>query len=979
MNIEDIKIEKMEKILRIVCLPDKEERINSVKEQLKKLELSTLSDIDILKLTLNNNQNNIIHYLCENNYVELTRFIFEKGKLGLFDDLKLAKQKQLLINSVNSHGDTGLHICTYRAKKFDMTEMVEVLLANGADPNVQNYNKETVTHKCSMNLTWNIFNLIKSSAKLGIRDIMNRRPYNVIGSTNFDASKNLELKKSFEDALKGTKEMLDEDDKLFGETELKRYLATGSIQLKQNKFPKDINYVHNNDKSKFFSQMKDGFGYSLHAFEVIVDDDKVNINSYLHLTIELKTKDEGTFVSPIMRASKDNGLYYFDKFIFHKPGKCTITVSLANSDKYKNIKSYIYQFDILNVDDDGNRYESPVKKTIKNIAKVESAEKSRIVNSSSSDEDEDVDDDTDESIDENQLEQKLREFEEKWANEESNSIIERECLVAGSDKLWEKVFKILNSDSINIKDLRKTLEILYENNGNKKITRMPLSEKNRFMNPLHMAIWWDSYYAVDLLLKYTNDVNGLTGEWALNREGVSALSIAAEYGRSSTIELLLTYPFRSVTPEVYNEIKSKYLKKSNINLDQYFHLIGDDDDDDDDDDDENSNSEFLEFNFPKDMDNFWSCDYIIMRNIFSKHEAIDPFPLLNIKDSMGETAIFYAIKGAPSHDKKFKCLRILMELSFLRIVNDNEQTLLHKIAEKIAKVYVSIEDLKIVIQSLVEYGVSKHKVDSQGFKAYEYQSDVIDFISEALCTAKEPKKTIKFSVKVEEEEEEEKGGKEKGEEKSGVQQTKKQQKNNLANFNKKRKLESTKNSSSPVVKIQKSSTSSSQPLLQSSSSSSSKKNDVSKVSNKYIGPVDYRCKIYEIVKQKVDTFFTDIINDTKDYSVVKDSIYDVLMTVNALVTFNEKDNRGILGSPQTLITNLKSIHVDNDTNISEIDEFCQLVAKLEEFDYKKSKTNTLSYETKVLISDDLKKLSRFISHFLCLNIYKSEFVLVSNG
>jgi hypothetical protein len=128
---------------------------------------------------------------------------------------------------------------------------------------------------------------------------------------------------------------------------------------------------------------------------------------------------------------------------------------------------------------------------------------------------------------------------------------------------------------------------------------------------------------------------------------------------------------------------------------------------------------------------------------------------------MGETAIFYAIKGAPSHDKKFKCLRILMELSFLRIVNDNEQTLLHKIAEKIAKVYVSIEDIKIVIQALVEYGVSKHKVDSQGFKAYEYQSDVIDFISEALCTAKEPKKTIKFSVKVEEEEEEEeeeKGG-----------------------------------------------------------------------------------------------------------------------------------------------------------------------------------------------------------------------------
>ena len=492
---------------------------------------------------------------------------------------------------------------------------------------------------------------------------------------------------------------------------------------------------------------------------------------------------------------------------------------------------------------------------------------------------------------------------------------------------------------------------------------MPLfgeKSKSQFLNALHTAIWWGNHEVVELLLKYTNDVNGLTGEWISGHSrvvGVTALSIAAEYGHTSTIELLLTYPFKFVRPETYLDIKLKHQKKMNndFNLDQYFSFkVNDDDDDDDDgdDDDDDSNNEFMEFNFPKDREKFWSNDYIVLRNMFSKHEDIDPFPLLNIKDSMGETAIFYAVKGSATHDKKFKVLRILMELSFIRIVNKNDQTLLHKIAEKIVKAYVSIEDLKHVIQTLVAYGVSKHKVDNQGFKAYEYQSDVVDFIREASCPENELKKTIKFSFDVEEN-----------------------------GSNKKRKLE-TSTVSSSAEKIQKSSSTQKASKSSSSSSSSSStavaatKKNVSKA--KYLGPFEYRCDIYEIVKQKVDSFYSNTINATKDYKVLKDAIYDFLETLNALVTFNDNNSKGVLASPQTLIANLKAIEIEDDDK-KELDEMCLLIAKLDAFDYEKRKNNSVNYDTKKVISSDVIKLSNFVSHFLCLKIYKDEFLFVSLG
>ena len=63
----------------------------------------------------------------------------------------------------------------------------------------------------------------------------------------------------------------------------------------------------------------------------------------------------------------------------------------------------------------------------------------------------------------------------------------------------------------------------------------------------------------------------------------------------------------------------------------------------------------------------------------------------------------------------------------------------------------------------------------------------------------------------------------------------------------------------------------------------------------------------------------------------------------------------------------------------ELDEMCLLIAKLDAFDYEKRKNNSVNYDTKKVISSDVIKLSNFVSHFLCLKIYKDEFLFVSLG
>jgi len=128
--------------------------------------------------------------------------------------------------------------------------------------------------------------------------------------------------------------------------------------------------------------------------------------------------------------------------------------------------------------------------------------------------------------------------------------------------------------------------------------------------------------------------------------------------------------------------------------------------------------EFMNYsdrNFDKVIEEFWSKDYIKLRSIFSLYDAISPFPFLNVKDDSGLTAINYA--ACTNQDPTFKCLRALMEISFVRLRDNIGRTLFHEICNNIR-----CQDEKLlekILQKLIDYGVSKYAKDNDGNVAYE--------------------------------------------------------------------------------------------------------------------------------------------------------------------------------------------------------------------------------------------------------------------
>ena len=125
--------------------------------------------------------------------------------------------------------------------------------------------------------------------------------------------------------------------------------------------------------------------------------------------------------------------------------------------------------------------------------------------------------------------------------------------------------------------------------------------------------------------------------------------------------------------------------------------------------------------FDEMINEFWSNDYKMLRSIFSCNDDINPFPLLNVKDDNGLTAMNYAIRT--NGDSNFKCLRALMEISFVRLVDIYDRTLFHEICNNIGSENEIL--VEKILQKLIDYGVSKYAKDNKyGEVAYEGPSDI---------------------------------------------------------------------------------------------------------------------------------------------------------------------------------------------------------------------------------------------------------------
>lgn len=81
----------------------------------------------LLISSLDENKNNLLHYISANGHLEIFKHIIEK-----YDISKL-------VNSVNSSGNTPLHWAVLN-QKF---EMIKLLIQSGADIEYQNSNGET--------------------------------------------------------------------------------------------------------------------------------------------------------------------------------------------------------------------------------------------------------------------------------------------------------------------------------------------------------------------------------------------------------------------------------------------------------------------------------------------------------------------------------------------------------------------------------------------------------------------------------------------------------------------------------------------------------------------------------------------------------------------------------------------------------------------------------------------------------------------
>ena len=142
---------------------------------------------------------------------------------------------------------------------------------------------------------------------------------------------------------------------------------------------------------------------------------------------------------------------------------------------------------------------------------------------------------------------------------------------------------------------------------------------------------------------------------------------------------------------------------------------------------------------------FWSKDYPTLRSIFQGYDAIDPFPLLNVKDNNGLTAMNFAIRT--NNDPTFKCLRALMEISFVRLRDNKGGTFFHEICDRLT-CSVDKKLIEEILKKLIDYGVSKDAKDSNGKLAYEASQISATILKELTRTdPNDDREPVQFSYK----------------------------------------------------------------------------------------------------------------------------------------------------------------------------------------------------------------------------------------
>ena len=146
---------------------------------------------------------------------------------------------------------------------------------------------------------------------------------------------------------------------------------------------------------------------------------------------------------------------------------------------------------------------------------------------------------------------------------------------------------------------------------------------------------------------------------------------------------------------------------------------------------------------------FWSEHYPKLRNIFAEYDSIEPFPMLNVMNNIGETAIFHSIQAVANHDNSFKCLRVLMELSFVRLCDNYNKTLFNNIAISMTKQSIGDEGkFKRLLQKLRDYGVSKYPKGSDQMNAFSNEkSPICGMIQDIRPSTEEIRYSPRFKYK----------------------------------------------------------------------------------------------------------------------------------------------------------------------------------------------------------------------------------------
>jgi len=720
-----MKEKELMKVIRLVSLANQDVMtIIKAAKTLRDLQLnSSDEDFDILSTTtLNATGNNILHYAVDHNYEPIVAELINICK-SIFPD-----RLETFLNLTNEVGHCCLHVASVRGSIHDLRPIVKLLLENGADANLQSNNNETPLHLSAMQTNIALSDLLlEFNADISKRDINHKRAFQVIGLCSNSVA-TVDSKKYLEERLKGTEQLLWDDELLMID---EKYKVRGNVSFISDEVDKPEIKCDYKEDTKFWYSFDQGSNYT---FKINTEGD-LSTSSTLKLEIELVKSKKEIFKDTITaRRSKEDSTFIFDSIVVHDPGFVNVTVSLKN-EQYINIEPYNFEtqeFKPIRIS------KSPSKSVTKDSKSATKDSKIKIkkepLDISSTDSSSEMSESEVSIHEETEMDEVLRSKEEEISQQETTAALVGTLLTEHYPyyKRWEKMIKAFKDGAEDGKILKSVEDELNELHGyiGRKIKTMPLGlySQDHKMNILHRSCWFDNLYAVEMILKKTIDINARTSEDTFG--GSTALMIAAQRGHYKIVEAILLYPFKSVSCSTYLTILSEnesdseiigndYTKtttNTNTNttiyiiniIGKYFY------------EDPESKSGMMEFkncydrNFDKMIEEFWSKDYQMLRSIFSRYDAIDPFPLLNVKDRSGLTAMNYAIRSfCVAGDKTLKCVRTLMEISFVRLRDSIGRTLFHEICSTVTT-QSSIDDYtkQNILQKLIDYGVSKYAKDN---------------------------------------------------------------------------------------------------------------------------------------------------------------------------------------------------------------------------------------------------------------------------